>query len=157
MCSCVIIHLTAVYRIHVSPSESGVALICLVIAFLWSQIKVSFSLVRQKLLVNTVVKRAVFLLLGGFFSLFTVKFNSSPQTNYSLHEWIPPCFPLRVNDRGFSLKTRPQRWQLEGQEPDGPSHPINVVWGWIKQQGNMCHVSVVDQTGFGECLCVTGD
>lgn len=33
-----------------------------------------------------------------------------------------------------------------GHEADGPSHPINVVWGEITEKTIRCHVCVMEQT-----------
>lgn len=57
--------------------------------------------------------------------------------NHSLNGFLQASFVLK--------KEGVERRQLGGQEPDGPSHPINVVWGEITQQGIMCHVFVMGQ------------
>lgn len=127
----------------------GIALICLVNAFLWLQ---TSCLGRKKYSHHWPVVFSYKYTEGQLcFSYlcvstsFHISFFIMTQliTSWVDSSRLPP-----------QKKEGPGRWQLEGQEPDGPSHPINVVWGEIKDQGIMCHVPVMGQTDIGETVGV---
>lgn len=155
-----IIHLTALCRIHASLVTLGIVL------FLFGEyisVAANLLLYERKIWKSSALRPAEFYLFGGLFSL-CCEFALVQQTKFFtwdqlITSWMDSSrLPPQNNKLQFgSKKEGPERWQLEGQEPDGPSHPINAVWGWIKENSKMCHVPVMGQTDFGERVGVTDD
>lgn len=151
--SCVIIHLTAPRRRHASS-------VTLEIALCHSTQATLLFLKRKKCKKEKMSpsQPAVFYLLGKFVPVPYIQ--RCVPSDELITPWTDSSrlpSPGREDDSLGLKNERPERWQLEGRELDGPSRPINGVWGRIKANGKICRVSVAGQADFGERVGVTDD